>query len=525
MINMSSESKWPGGLPLFLSGWGAGRIPFGAAETFWDDAGRVIADGLLGDSLDAAMAGKSSPRVWLFLHEPGEGRLSIAAALSVAQELAIRDQAVLLLDGDDDHADLTNWAGRTDQDGWIDLVRYGSSVLNCGIPMPFDGRRGYLLGIGSFSPVDVTGPEVADLLTRLKRQADDVLVVAPADAVGRLWAAEADVRLLSWDRAQRSVDAVEGLLETFTSAGFPVTGLVGFGLPGKPEPEADGGAIEKESFVEASGPEPGETPPQEETVPPGETVPRLARGAIREMEEQVDEDFRDEEAFAKRKGNSSVFWIVAIVSLAMISVVSIYYLKYLRVPADGHFPAEVQNEVMESGTAPLDSGYAALTEDPDVEYADDGADEQLALLEDGSGPEGVDVPLDTEVGKPADDPVDRESSDLVTIESGPAPETESAPEANAHEDEFAMGPYLEAVGSAGWSLHVYSFPDSLQAEAESRVLAARGFRSATRTVQFKDKGRWYRLYLGSFSTKTEARAAGVQLMEKLGEDWANPVRF
>ena len=119
------------------------------------------------------MQGKSSPRIWLFLHEPGRGDLSAAVAMSFARELAFRDQAALVLDCDDRDQALTRWAGRVEAEGWIDLARYGTSVLTSGVAMPFVGRRGYLLGVGSFAPTDVTGEEIDTLLTRLRRQADD----------------------------------------------------------------------------------------------------------------------------------------------------------------------------------------------------------------------------------------------------------------------------------------------------------------------------------------------------------------
>ncbi len=142
-----------------------------------------------------------------------------------------------------------------------------------------------------------------------------------------------------------------------------------------------------------------------------------------------------------------------------------------------------------------------------------------------------------EADQPADEPSLDENSRLGDEVQEAEPETttpvvEEAQEVDPPvEDEvkvagtFSMDPYLTPAGVDGWSLHVYSFPDSMSAEKERKILAAKGFQSTTRVVHFKDKGRWFRLYLGNFKTKAEANKARKLLMAELGEDWANPVRF
>ncbi len=502
-----------GGVPLFASGWGAGNIQFNDSGAFWDDALRVTSDGQLGDHVDAAMIGRSSPRVWLFLHEPGEGHLGCASALGFARELAQRDQAVLLLDGDDDQAHMSHWAGRRDSDGWIDLIRYGSSVLTCGIPMPFEGRRGYFLGVGSFTPADVTAGEVKDLLVRLKRQADDILVVAPADTVGRLWAAEADLRLLCWDRAQRSATLMDEVAENFSAAGIALTGMIGFGLPQSNSVEVLDDPVETTEAPEAPG---------------------AAASVFDELENEDEGQSPEDEEFARRKGNSSVFWMAAVFSLVLIGGASVYFFKYLNVPAEGHFPASSQQELAMGGAAFFDSGTAALQDeivndgdgdlesaDSSVDPVDDSAEDQASL--DAGSEQSVDnsekqpeIPVAvSEVNEDRSEP----AVETPAVQEKVTPMVPPAP------DGFVMDPYVLPVGGEGWTLHVYSFPDSLAAEKEKAVLAARGFHSATRTVQIKDKGRWFRLYLGSFKTKADANIARKKLMAELGEDWANPVRF
>ncbi|MCP4290370.1 MAG: SPOR domain-containing protein [bacterium] len=556
-MNNLNENN-PGQLPVFVAGLGTGNISFSDDGTFWETAAQLISEGQLSQHVDTAMSGKSSPRVWLFLHEPGEAQLSAIAALSVAQELASRDQAVLLLDGDDEQADLSHWAGRKDADGWIDLIRYGSSVLNCGDPIPFEGRRGYLLGVGSFTPADATGPEISDLLKRLKRQADDILITAPANAVGRLWSVEANIRLLCWDRSARSNGLIENLLENFNSADIPVTGLVGFGLPQeKSEPEA---------VVSEEAPENSIRDKKLDEVlneAGSDATPGSAKTILDELDEEMDQHDQEfdaeEEEFARRKGNSGIFWIAAVVSVVMISVAATYYFKYVKVPADGHFPVVAENTsnhlsqgsapISEAGMAQFDSGFvdsenieetnSELVEVAgglDKESVEPSNETALVDLENDAADEKSNLQSTDEKGteEQIDDQQDSEPQEIVP-EATADTTAENEPEFKVIDKElerpvdtkagFGMEPYVEPVGSEGWALHVYSFPDSIRAEKEMSILASKGFNSESRAIQLKDNGRWFRIYVGSFTSRSEANAARKELMKKLGEDWANPVRF
>ena len=118
----------PGGLPLLTSGWGAKDWDFEPGEGFWSRIAEISAQGSMSEVMDDAMEGKSAPRVWLILHEPGQPELATAAALAFARELGSRDQAALVLDCDDQSQSLTRWAERLELEGWIDLARYGTSV-------------------------------------------------------------------------------------------------------------------------------------------------------------------------------------------------------------------------------------------------------------------------------------------------------------------------------------------------------------------------------------------------------------
>lgn len=565
---MSEKREHPGNLPLLPMGWAAANLKFNTAEDFWAEAQRVTATASLGDNLDIAMAGESSPRIWLFLHEPGQGQLSAAAALAMARALGGRDQAVLILDCDDADSKLTRWAGRHESEGWIDLVRYGASVLTSGVALPFEGRRGYILGVGSFTPTDVEPQEAEDLINRLKRQADDLVLVAPANVAGKLWARLADIRLLCWDRVSKPAELIERICAGFEAADTPLTSLIGFGLPEEGVAlgggQAQGSAevtvpvvddqdldeddlnddlderleaadLEDVDYTESYGQdedleteelgdedddgfgpsddsEPGDDQdegldeePEEELEAPGVFVPAP----------DLDTDHEP------GTGSSRVFWGAAIVSLAIILVVSVYYLKFVRVdePVAGRRQPVVAEQAQPKRPAPIQTQETTAMDTPDV-AADDQTDGQTDEMGEMDS-EGGESAIDTE---PADQPTVVETPPETVIEEpAQAPAEVEAQETPARQ--FTMDPYMQPVGSDGWALHLYSFPDSVTAETEVRRLQRKGFQTATRAVEVKDKGVWYRVYVGSFLSRKEALQDKDLLLKELKTDWARATEF
>jgi len=224
----------------------------------------------------------------------------------------------------------------------------------------------------------------------------------------------------------------------------------------------------------------------------------------------------------------------------VIAVVSVFYLKFVRVdePApvrdrepvvaqlDSDQPAEDPSGLPDSGESPTagdlttnqpaadtESDSPGLDEDPQNTGSDlssnDTADGQAALPVEEAGD-----PL-AETGE--------DNSETPLVEEVQTPD-EISQETPA-EPVFTMDPYLQDVGVDGWALHLYSFPDSLAAESQANALRGRGFRTETRPVQFKDKGRWFRVYVGSFVTRGEALEARDPLFEKLNIDWARATEF
>lgn len=507
---MSSEFNTPHGLPLLVAGLGAGSIDFSAGEAFWKDARRIASEGTLGEYLDEAISGHSAPRTWLFLHEPGEWTLATAAAMAMAHTLAERDQSVVIIDGDGETCALSQQVGAEERAGWIDMARYGSGLLECGIDLPFQGRKGYLLPVGSYVPAEPTEAETDDLLRRLHRQADDVLICAPATAAGRRWAGRADLRLLCWDRADRASGLVEELAANFAGAELPLTGLVGYGLPAVDE-AAEIHPEDTDALVE-----------EVVTEDPKAAAAILDELEIQDQETAADEEFaRSEEEFARRKSNSGLFVWAAVVFVALIAVSGFYYLKYLRVPSEGHFPPLAEDQ----GTSNQPAGQVVVAE------IDSGITDRHEDLE---SPAGSDAGGSDEIQPVTSPPLEDDSVQEPTPEPAPPVSREAQPQESDSPDpepakpagrEFDMGPYLSPTGEAGWALHVYSFSDSASAVAMQKTLGAKGYQSAVRGVLLEEKGRWYRVYLGSFAGRQEAFEAKGLLLPRLGEDWARIVRF
>jgi len=534
------DGKIPGDLPLFDSGWRATDWELHGGTAFWDEVAKIGPTGALADQVDAAMAGKAAPRVWLILHERGQPALSTAVALAFARELGSRDQASLVLDCDDREQTLTSWIERVEAEGWIDLVRYGTSVLTSGVPMPFDGRRGYVLGVGSFVPTDVTAKEIQHLVSRLRHQADDLILVAPADESGATWAAVASIRLLCWDRASRSAADLAAPIAALAAAGNGLTGLVGFGQPA-PAPEtttpvvAPAGDIaaadhlaaplkQLEPVISAGGHEEVDPAPAADDFEPAVSEPPAGPEAAA-VAAQPDRD-----GPLTRRGTSGVFWFLATASAVIVAILGGYWYKYVRVPAEGHFqPIEMVVDEPRVERVPGDrvQGDIANQDDPHDGVTPPTTADSLAAVVDSltgrvAGEEAATAGPDTQVvATGAGQSAPQKPETGTNAAAGPSAAGTVKPKASA----FSMAHYRTTVGAAGWALHLYSLPNQAGVDAELVELHRRGFKTEVRAVDTPTKGRWWRIYVGNFATRAEARAAMPLLKKKLRADWANPTRF
>jgi len=291
----------------------AAEFDFSAGDEFWAKVEKLAGDSKLVSVMDQVMEGHSAPRIWLILHEPGEPEWAAGVAMAFASQLSGRDQVALVLDCDDRGLALTNWADRKECEGWIDLARYGISLMAAGLPMPFSGRRGYFLGVGSFAPTDVTSEEIQTVMNRLRRQADDLILVAPADDVGKLWAAGAHIRLLAWNQDARPVSELSGLVSSLAADGCALTGMVGLGIRKASE--------SRELIVEPV--EPVEAP----EVSASEADARDGMPSL-VADESPAPDSKSVEV--DTKSTSGVFWLLATAAVVIVVIMGVYWYQYVR---------------------------------------------------------------------------------------------------------------------------------------------------------------------------------------------------
>lgn len=508
------------GLDVLTTGLNLAELDLHGGERFWDEVARFTRESRLEDLVDRCMGGRAAPRLWAIMEAPGSGPAAAAAGLGVARVLADRGQAVALLDVDEKEPRLTRWLGRVEQEGWIDMVRFGASLHAASAPLPSDNRRGSVIGVGSFSPTGVTPDEVGDLLGRLRHQADDLVMVLPAKLRSQPWLEAAHMRLLCWDLLARDRADTETIVSELERMGGAPEAVLGFGVEeylaiqdrlredvasaepaASPEPTAAMTPdLESEAEPESEGAAP---PPPVETEDEAEVEP-AASGS----------------AGTRRRRSSGLFVFAAVAAVAALVLIGVFVVAQRQSP-EGR-PAEV-------ATARVDGapGAADVLPPPPAPAADD----ELATGEAGDGVatdgvaadgnEGVEPPGEASAGvaAPADD---GEPAPLP----GPAAPAAPVPDrGDAGSDGLDPTPFREPVGEAGWTLWLFSLPTEAAADREVRELARRGLVAEHRAVDIEERGRWYRVYTGSFATRAQANAAAPALLDQLAHDWAVPARF
>jgi len=196
-------------------------------------------------------------------------------------------------------------------------------------------------------------------------------------------------------------------------------------------------------------------------------------------------------------------------------VVSFYYWNNRR----------VTDPALEKGTEPVvastEQAVPALPPAQELAESTDGQ-ETLTEVEDASHQDPMASGVqDSQVV----DLTQTEEVPSTPVQDRPEEQVESSLPADSPEDRFSMDPYLQEVGSDGWALHLYSLPDRPAAEQQAAALERRGFRTEIRPFVLKDKGLWYRVYVGSFLTRREALEAKNPLLETLNIDWARVTEF
>ncbi|MBD3222400.1 hypothetical protein GF314_14290 [bacterium] len=531
-----------GGLDVLTTGLNLAVLDLHGGDGFWPEVQRFARESQLDALIDQCMGGRAAPRLWAFMESPGSGQSAAAAALGVATLLADRGQAVVLLDTDEQEPRITRWLGRSEQEGWIDMVRFGASLHAASDPLPSDNRRGSVVGVGSFSPTGVTPEEVGDLLGRLRHQADDLVLVVPAKLRSLPWLEEADIRLLCWDLLSRSRHDTETIIGELDRMGARPEALLGFGveeytaIQGRLQEtgeRAGGEALLGEGAVDEAA---DDTRP---TTGPSADEALLAEAG---PDDDAGIDVGDEDASAgrPRRRTSGVFVAMAVVAVVALVAVGVFLAGQWR--SDGGDAGEIaaariQVETPGTGTdavggEPAEPGRqdaqedAAPTDDPTATV-----DEATTAEPTATGPAGEE-PVDETGGGDAARVEDATTDEPEPAEPAPAqPEpvtqTPATPEEPEPQTDVALdiGPFEQPVGEAGWTVWLSSLPTEADAVQEVADLRARGLVAEFRAVDLEERGTWYRVYTGSFTSRAAVNEAVPALKTYLNTDWAVPARY
>jgi hypothetical protein len=474
MVNQNDST--PFGVPLMSAGLNLGELDLRGGEGFWEEVERFSQLSTLGAQLDDAIAGHVAPRVWVLLGAEGP-----AAGLIIARLLADRGQSVVLVDADDTDPRLTHWIGRYEQEGWIDMIRYGASRTTASDTLPSTGRRGAVIGVGSFTPTGATPEEIGDLVSRLRRQGDDLVIVAPAVVGSAPWCRTADIRLLAWNRLDLTEEEVVALSGTLREGGIVLEGMVGFGVEEYEAlqrltpldeltlaPPAPGGP---EIEVFETAPALASPAPSAPSAPPAPSAPSASPAPPAPV------------TTAPRKASSGVLRFAAVFGGLAVLAAGYLMLNANRTSAPPPRRVAVTQPARDTGSADVETRLPDASATPPVGQEPAAQEAEVAKTE------------------------------------TPVPPAPPAPAG------FDTAPYRATVGQAGWALWLYSQPNQESADADVAGLQKQGFQATSRAVDLPEKGRWYRVYVGSFPSKEAAQQAAPALLAQLKHDWAAPARF
>jgi hypothetical protein len=183
--------------------------------------------------------------------------------------------------------------------------------------------------------------------------------------------------------------------------------------------------------------------------------------------------------------SSPVFrWVLGAVTVVLLGFVGWWATAQLRRPQ-----TSAVDEIATKSTQPLHEIAASM---PDPSFA-----EVLPAVPGDSLPTQADPSIATSDDAPA-----VESPAPARGEPTPRPSaTEPAMPASGLERDLTRAPV------DCWSLHLWSFPDSMEAELSSRGLRAEGLAPRILAVSLPERGRWYRVVVGCFDRRGDALAA------------------
>jgi cell division septation protein DedD len=240
-----------------------------------------------------------------------------------------------------------------------------------------------------------------------------------------------------------------------------------------------------------------EKPPEPEETPAAQTRVRVETERVRRSE---------------RDGTSPVVrgMLIAVVVL-IVGFAGWWFLTWRSAgPETPRVTPPAQRPIASgnSGQADsLDSGAAMPAASPT----------ELAQSTPAADPDAVEesVVENEEPASPVETSRDVEGLMAEPVENDPGMARQAEPEPPA-QDPFEEG--LHRVAASGWSLHWFSFVDSLEAVRSAEKIGREGYATTVRGANVKGK-RWYRVLVGNFDSREAATKYRSRAQDKFGVDW------
>ena len=421
----------------------------------------------------------------------GENRLARDfAVLQIAHILAKHGRDVLIVDFDFLSPGLSGLVENSEDQGFLDLLLYGSSLKTVARPTGIDGVT--VVGPGSF-PVSRTIPFAKKEFTKVRdflSRSHDVIIYCSTlytdDGTVNPLSSLVDSIFLSC----RLEEMPEGQLQKNLGdlgPDLPPADLVCFGEDGAPS------TIENEFMPPALV----EDESSEEAVDSGEED-----GEEEKYETAAIEKTADLESDGKRRsGGMNLPRLVTTVVVVFVVVFLVWWFMIHK---------SISTKEGESRTAELVQKQRDVKEMKDHSQDETtvaGTEEETGSAVDGSAGKdatAVDKPEDKPAEKPADTPVQEKTDDAVAA-GGDAGTDRSLPASKP-------GTVTPAPEGSYYSVHVASFKEISRAGTETDYLEKKGFEALVISAEVKGQT-WYRVYVGEFGIREEAAAMRLQLLD------------
>jgi cell division septation protein DedD len=476
----------------------------------------------------------------------------VQAAVQIGRAAVGQGLDVLMIDADVRQVGLSRWLPDRDLDseGLVDVLQYGASVAVARRSSVVDGID--VLGIGSYRPEASSVFESDDLrrlCVQVRSSAGLVVVVGAARLTEGQFhplIGEADSVAVSMHLDRELAAPLGEFLEYVVGLKMPVAGMFLWAGPDDAEQFVDDALLERSRVlpradVDSPFPRRGSSmpdPPEVESgpgfldvfgeevavtvpLPPvdAETVdrpviepviesadpPDIGPTSVRIKTERVSPGSRSKLEGSKRGGSSgAIRGIMAVVGVAIVGFAAWWAFTWQN--------AGPTRPRVQPPERPVVAAQMTESDEPDTTLDSATLSPPGAAGSTSAG----DGPADAGTGEEVETSRDVDGLLAEPVENGPGLTQPEREEPAARIDPFETA--MRRRGRSGWALHLFSFPDSMEAVTDSRRLRSDGYAVTIHGAKIKGR-RWYRVLVGTFDTRGEAARYRVQAQEKFGVDW------